>query len=93
MEVAVVNSGSFVGFKSYVSNTISPIIKRSTDDGELAVFLNRQLDEWELEAERPEGLDFAPSVVIYLGYQLAELRERIKAKIAAAEGTLVGWAA
>jgi hypothetical protein len=50
-------------FSSYVANVLQPIIKGSTDDGELAVFLNRQLDEWELEVERPEGLPWAPLAV------------------------------
>ena len=43
------------------------------DDGELAVFLNRQLDEWELEAERPEGLPFAPCVIDALEQILAAI--------------------
>jgi hypothetical protein len=50
-------------FSSYVANVLQPIIKGTTDDGELAVWLTRQLDEWELEAERPEGLPWAPLAV------------------------------
>lgn len=65
------------GFNRYIANVIMPIITASADDGTLAVFLNRQLDEWELEAERPEGEPFADQVVAHLTKILAELRERI----------------
>ena len=50
-------------FSAYIDNVIRPVFAASTDDGELAVFLNRQLDEWELVAERPEGEPIAPLVI------------------------------
>jgi hypothetical protein len=50
-------------FSAWTANVLQPVVNGCTDDGELAVFLNRQLDEWELEAERPEGLPFAPLAV------------------------------
>jgi hypothetical protein len=50
-------------FSAWTANVLQPIVDRSEDKDALAVFLNRQLDEWELEAERPEGLPWAPLVV------------------------------
>lgn len=82
-----------VEFKGYIASVISPVFASSTDDGELAVFLNRQLDEWEIEAELPDGIAYAPRVVELLNGLLTQLRCRIKRKIAAAEAALVGWAA
>lgn len=79
-----------VDFNSYIANVVSPTLRASTDDGALAVFLNRQLDEWELEAERQDGVPFAPRVVDCLTNLLVDLRGQIKAKIAAAEAVLVG---
>lgn len=89
----MVNRAGAVEFVGYISNVITPIVNGSRDDGELAVFLNRQLDEWELEAERPEGLPFAPRVVTHLTVLLCNLRARIVGRIAAAEAVLQGWAA
>lgn len=85
-----VGNVEFVGF---ISSVITPVVNESRDDGELAVFLNRQLDEWELEAERPEGLPFAPRVTAHLNLLLANLRLRIADRIIAAERILEGWAA
>lgn len=82
-----------VEFKGYIASVIRPVFASSTDDGELAVFLNRQLDEWEIEAELPNGIPYAHRVVHLLNILLSGLRERIKCKIAAAEAVLVGWAA
>jgi hypothetical protein len=50
-------------FSAWTANVLQPVVNRSEDKDALAVFLNRQLDEWELEAERPEGLPWAPLVV------------------------------
>lgn len=85
--------GSETGFSRYVSNVITPILEAQVDDGEFAVWLNWQLDEWEAEVERPEGIPFARQVVAHLSELLSSLREQIKAKIAAAEAGLVGWPA
>lgn len=82
-----------VEFKGYIASVIAPILKASLDDGALAVFLNRQLDEWELVAERPDRPPHASLVVDCLNNLLTDLREQIRAKIAAAEAQLVGWAA
>lgn len=82
-----------VDFVAYVSGVITPAVNGIKDDGELAVWLNRQLDEWELEAERPEGLPHAARVVQHLTTLLCNLRARIVDKIAAAERVLEGWAA
>jgi hypothetical protein len=75
-------------FASYIANVIMPILRGSTDDGASAVFLTRQLDEWELEAERPDADPKANQVVAKLGDLLDEARERIKAKIAALQQIL-----
>lgn len=82
-----------VEFKGFIANVIKPVFAASTDDGALAVFLNRQLDEWELIAEHPDAPPHARRVVGLLNILLSQLRCRIKAKIAAAERVLVGWAA
>jgi hypothetical protein len=50
-------------FSSWTANVLQPIVNRAEDKDALAVFLNRQLDEWELEAQRREGLPWAPLVV------------------------------
>jgi hypothetical protein len=50
-------------FASYVDNVLKPIVNGTSDNGELAIFLNRQLDEWELEAERPDREPIAPLVI------------------------------
>jgi hypothetical protein len=50
-------------FSAYIDNVLRPIVNGTGSNGELAAFLNRQLDEWELEAERPEGEPIAPLVI------------------------------
>jgi hypothetical protein len=50
-------------FSAYIDNALRPIVDGTGSNGERAAFLNRQLDEWELEAERPEGEPIAPLVI------------------------------
>jgi hypothetical protein len=52
-----------LGFNSYLTNVLRPVVNRADDKDALAVWLNRQLDEWELEAERAEGLPFARDAI------------------------------
>jgi hypothetical protein len=68
-------------FPGYVDSVITPILAARVDDGDLAVWLNRQIDEWEMETERPDGLPFADQVVAKLNELLADLRQRIKDRI------------
>jgi hypothetical protein len=50
-------------FSAWTANVPQPVVNGAEDKDALAVFLNLQIDEWELEAERPEGLPFAPLAV------------------------------
>jgi hypothetical protein len=50
-------------FSAWTADVLQPVVNGAEDKDALAVFLNRQLDEWELEAERREGLPWAPLVV------------------------------
>lgn len=53
-------------FPGYVDNVLRPIFCADPDDVDedrLCDWLNHQLDEWELEAERPEGEPIAPLVI------------------------------
>jgi hypothetical protein len=58
-------------FSAWTANVLQPVINRAEDKDALAVWLNRQLDEWEIEAERPEGLPFAPLAVDAIEQALA----------------------
>lgn len=53
-------------FPGFVDNVLKPICNTAGDDRALTTFLNRQLDEWEIEAERPEGEPVAPLVIAAL---------------------------
>jgi hypothetical protein len=59
------------GFSTYMDNVLNPIVDGAADKGALAVWLSRQLDEWELEAERPDSIPFAPQVVAAIEQALA----------------------
>jgi hypothetical protein len=50
-------------FSAWTANVLQPVVNGAEDKDALAVFLNRQLDEWDLEAMRPEGQPWAPLVV------------------------------
>lgn len=89
----VVSSGANRCFSRYVANFITPVLADVADDGELAIILNHELDEWEIEAGRPDGAPFAALAVACLREILSDLRERIKSKIATAEAVLQGIAA
>lgn len=52
-------------FNSYVDNVLKTVC--TADAAALPPWINRQLDEWELEAERPDGLPFAQDVAGALG--------------------------
>jgi hypothetical protein len=52
-----------ITYLTWTANVLQPVVNGAEDKDALAVFLNRQLDEWELEAERDEGLPWAPLVV------------------------------
>jgi hypothetical protein len=67
-------------FPGYVDNVLKPIVNGTGSNGELAVFLNRQLDEWELVAERPEGEPIAPLVIDALE-QIIDALERAPADL------------
>ena len=40
-------------FNRYVTGVLRPIVDATHDKADFAGWLTRQLDEWELEAERP----------------------------------------
>ena len=65
-------------FNRYVDNVLRPIFSpdAGVDDGEFAVWLNWQLEEWEAEARRPEGISFAPLAVEALGHILDAIERR-----------------
>jgi hypothetical protein len=50
-------------FSAWTANVLTPVVNGAEDKDALAVWLNRQLDEWEIEAERTEELPFAPLAV------------------------------
>jgi hypothetical protein len=82
------------GFNRYCDNVLRPIFcaDQAVDDGELAVWLNWQIDEWEAEAERPEGLARAPLAVEALGHILDAI-ERLPADLDAWRAGLEALAA
>jgi hypothetical protein len=61
VECGFVDHSAERGFNSYVDNVLRTVC--NADAGDLAVWLTRQLDEWELEAERKEALPFAHDVI------------------------------
>jgi len=60
-------------FNRYVTCVLRPIVDATHDKAALAGWLTRQLDEWELEAERPEGEPIAPLVIDALEQNLAAI--------------------
>ena len=60
-------------FSTYRANVLQPIVDGAEDKDALKAFLTRQLDEWEIEAERPEGLAFAPLAIDAIGQALAAI--------------------
>jgi hypothetical protein len=50
-------------FSAWTANVLQPVVNGAEDNDALAAWLSRQLDEWDLEAMRPEGLPWAPLAV------------------------------
>jgi len=50
-------------FSAYVDNVLKPVCSANVPERELIDWLNRQLDEWEIEAERPYAIAFAPMAI------------------------------
>lgn len=69
----------------YYQSVLGPVLASNTDDGELAVWLNRQADEWELDVDRADGSAIAGEIVKTLLLELEKLKERVRRRIAAAE--------
>jgi hypothetical protein len=60
-------------FSRYVDNVLKPVVNGTADKAALAIFLNRQLDEWELEAEHADGVVFAPLAINAIEQALATI--------------------
>jgi hypothetical protein len=50
-------------FSRYVDSFLRPLCNEATSNGALIAFLAHELDGWELEAERSDGIPWAPMVV------------------------------
>jgi hypothetical protein len=61
------------GFDAYVAEVLQPIVDGADDKDALIDWLNWQLDEWEIEAERPNGTPYAPRVVDAIGQALVRI--------------------
>jgi hypothetical protein len=72
----------------YEKNVLAPVLNPQVDDGEIAVWLNRQIDEWELTVELGCAEPYAAEVIALLKGKLAELRASIAARIAKDEAVL-----
>jgi hypothetical protein len=70
------------GFAFYVDNLLRSVVNGGASNGELAVFLNRQLDEWEIEAGCCDAMAHGPLVVDTLE-QIIDALERAPADLAA----------
>jgi hypothetical protein len=60
-------------FAGYVENVLNPIVNGAADKDALAAWLSRQVEEWEIEAERPEGEPIAGQVVEALEQTLGSI--------------------
>lgn len=93
--VYVVLNPSLTG---YWRNVLSTVLTVMSDDGDLAVFLNSQIDEWEIQSETIARLPLSPertdnhnhalAVITLLTDTLNTVRRRIVARIAAANASL-----
>ena len=66
----------------------APALSGIADDGELATFLNGQIEQWEIEAARPDPAPAAREAGELLAFVLEVLKLRIRARIGAAERAL-----
>jgi len=75
-----------LSLSSYLDTVLKPIVAEGFvgRDGDLIAWLTRQIDEWELEAERPDGIPFAAGAIEALELILDRMRERLALEIAAA---------
>jgi hypothetical protein len=77
VECGFVDHSAERGFNSYVDNVLKPVC--GADDDALIGWLDNQLDAWEIETERAEGLPFARDVIDALEHISDVIVDRVSA--------------
>lgn len=72
----------------YWSRVLKPALAGVADDGELATFLNGEIEQWEAELRRDTPSPGSKETVALLSYVLTIVRLRIFARVTAAEHKL-----